>query len=140
MLIHNNLCKTLIDLSRTSNQFVAHRVPAKDQLKAGVNEIIIHFESTFLKVLSIYLIWIRISKCILGTGYRKEPRETGALERRLKPSPCSQGSVQVRIHLYRFLFISSLILSVTAGTGVCSDLAENDLCLFTIFESLQAQF
>ncbi|KAF8192560.1 glycoside hydrolase family 2 protein [Pholiota molesta] len=34
---------------RTENQFLAHRVPVKSTLKVGANELLIHFESAFLK-------------------------------------------------------------------------------------------
>lgn len=35
---------------RTENQFVSYRVPAKDHLKEGDNELVLDFQSTFLKV------------------------------------------------------------------------------------------
>lgn len=36
-------------LYRTDNQFIAYRVPVKSKLKAGLNELLIHFESAFKK-------------------------------------------------------------------------------------------
>ncbi|TFK43576.1 glycoside hydrolase family 2 protein [Crucibulum laeve] len=33
----------------TSNQFISHRVPTKEQLKAGANELVLNFDSAFLK-------------------------------------------------------------------------------------------
>ena len=33
----------------SENQFVSHRIPVKSHLKAGKNEIVINFESAFLK-------------------------------------------------------------------------------------------
>ena len=35
---------------RTNNQFVAHRVPVKDHVKAGENSLILTFSSAFRKV------------------------------------------------------------------------------------------
>lgn len=34
---------------RTENQFISHRVSVKPKLLAGPNELLIHFESAFLK-------------------------------------------------------------------------------------------
>ncbi|EAU84749.2 beta-mannosidase [Coprinopsis cinerea okayama7 len=34
---------------QTTNQFISHRVPVKDILKAGSNDLLLHFESAFLK-------------------------------------------------------------------------------------------
>ncbi len=33
----------------SENQFVSHRIPVESQLKAGKNEVVINFESAFLK-------------------------------------------------------------------------------------------
>lgn len=41
---HNNLEK------RSSNQFIEHHVAVKENLKVGSNELILYFESAFLKV------------------------------------------------------------------------------------------
>jgi len=35
--------------ARTDNQFVGHRVPVKNKLLLGTNELYLHFESAFLK-------------------------------------------------------------------------------------------
>jgi len=35
--------------ARTDNQFVGHRVPVKNKLQVGSNELYLHFESAFLK-------------------------------------------------------------------------------------------
>lgn len=43
--IYVNGCRVL----QTTNQFVSYRAPAKTQLKVGNNELILHFESAFLK-------------------------------------------------------------------------------------------
>ncbi|EKM80323.1 hypothetical protein AGABI1DRAFT_120351 [Agaricus bisporus var. burnettii JB137-S8] len=37
------------DILKTSNQFIEHRVAVKDRLTIGLNELVIHFESAFLK-------------------------------------------------------------------------------------------
>ncbi len=37
-------------LSRTENQFIAHRVPVKDHVKAGENTLLLTFLSAFRKV------------------------------------------------------------------------------------------
>ena len=36
-------------VSRTQNQFISHRVSVKPKLQIGSNELLIHFESAFLK-------------------------------------------------------------------------------------------
>lgn len=50
--VHHKCICMLIQpsLLRTTNQFVSYRAPAKTQLKVGNNELILHFESAFLKV------------------------------------------------------------------------------------------
>lgn len=43
-------CTRADDFSaRTDNQFVGHRVPVKNKLQVGTNELYLHFESAFLK-------------------------------------------------------------------------------------------
>ncbi|KAF5322547.1 hypothetical protein D9619_000300 [Psilocybe cf. subviscida] len=37
------------EILKSDNQFISHRVPVKSKLKAGSNEILLHFESAFLK-------------------------------------------------------------------------------------------
>jgi beta-mannosidase len=41
---------TLDFFLRSSNQFVSHRIPVKENLKAGVNDLVLHFENAFGKV------------------------------------------------------------------------------------------
>lgn len=40
----------ITDLNRTTNQFISHRVAVKPLLKAGENDLHIHFRSAFREV------------------------------------------------------------------------------------------
>lgn len=47
-------------LHRSSNQFIGHRIAVKNDLKVGANELLLHFESAFLKVATTFA-WQKLS-------------------------------------------------------------------------------
>jgi len=49
MNLHTTLTLIAYFIPRTENQFISHRVSVKPKLQAGSNELLIHFESAFLK-------------------------------------------------------------------------------------------
>lgn len=127
MSSHASYCiyRFLTSGPRTDNQFIAHRVPVKEHVKAGENSLVLTFASAFRKV--------RLDVCssvlLLKLPMAFQGREIEEQHEKLNLWNGDSSRLHVRKAQYKYVpigigpsgstHIADLHNAAMAGTGVC---------------------